>query len=124
MSNPEIRNFINPDTLNNTNIPTHTDYSTFLKDFSKKDKTFNTQILEHNQPVMKCRCKTIAITTSLDLGKSNVYIQDVIGNLENPKTIQQKLLYSFEQTQFNNKSVYLIYTKVIHFDLTSYPDIF
>ncbi|XP_062526266.1 uncharacterized protein LOC134199436 [Bombyx mori] len=102
------------------------DYSVFLKSMSDPNKHYNVQIEEHNQNLLKGQSKTLLIPTSIDLDESNPYVQEIIGNLPTGSNIPniEKELHSFCKIDSNNKTFYLIFIKVHHFDEASYPEIF
>lgn len=102
------------------------DYSTFLKAMVDKDKSYNTEVVEHNESLLKSTCKVILIPTSIDLDESNPYVQGILDNLENCEDIfdAEKELYSFQRLTLNNKIFYFLFVKVHHFDESSYPEIF
>ncbi|XP_062532989.1 uncharacterized protein LOC101738890 [Bombyx mori] len=104
------------------------DYPKFLKAMSNKSNTltFNTNIKEHNQSIMKSSCKIIIIPTSIDLDESNPYIEEILSNNENSDNIinDEKELYTFKKFSSSGKTFYLLFTKVHHFDESSYKDIF
>ena len=99
-------------------------YTKFLKNFPNSN--YNTTIAEHNGNLLKSQHRTIAIPTSLDLDESNPYIQEVLGNHQNPDQISdsEKTLYSNTSINICNKRFFLLYTKVHHFDTSPYADIF
>ena len=101
------------------------DYSEFLKS-TTKPITFNTDIREHYQSLMKSSCNAVLIPTSIDLDESNLYIQELLGNLNNSDELihSEKQLHAFKKIVTNNKIFYLIFTKVYHFDQSTYPDIY
>ncbi|XP_038207042.1 uncharacterized protein LOC119828829 [Zerene cesonia] len=102
------------------------DYSTCLKALSNKDRTFNTKIEEHNGSLMKSPTKVILVPISIDLDESNPYLQEIISNPEIYNQLHQseRELFSFQKVDLNNKTFYLLFIKVHHFDETSYPEIF
>lgn len=107
--------------------PSIDDYSTFLKAISNKNKSFNTEIYEHNESLLKSSDKILLVPTSIDLDESNPYIEQILNNTPNSQEIieSEKQLHSFLQTELNNnKTCYLMFTKVHHFDEASYSEIF
>ncbi|CAF4948550.1 unnamed protein product [Pieris macdunnoughi] len=115
----------NESNSDNPNI-SHDDYSQFLKSNSKKDIIYNTTLQEHNEHLLKTTNKIILIPTSIDLDESNPYVSEVILNTENKDDILniEKELNSFLKIHYENKIVYLLFTKVHHFDEMTYPSIF
>ena len=137
--NPSISNNDNEITqnpssiLNNSgnNISTDTvkhnaEYSKFLKEIASKSIQYDTKIIERNESLLKSNCKIVLIPSSIDLDESNAYIQEIMNNIENFNEIMycEKQLHSFNKVLLNNKDIYLIYTKVHHFDECTYPEIF
>ncbi|XP_047025498.1 uncharacterized protein LOC124634121, partial [Helicoverpa zea] len=102
------------------------DYSKFLKSISRKEFKTNTIITEHNENLLKCPYKTILIPTSIDLDESNPYISEILSSDKDKDEIlnAEKELHSFLKINLENKDIYLIFTKVHHFDESSYPDIY
>ena len=103
------------------------DYSIFCKTMSdKKENNFNTQILEHNESLMKSSLKTLLIPTSIDFDDSNPYIEQLLGNIENSEHIleAEKQLHSYLNIESNNKTYLLLFTRVHHFDEARYNEIF
>lgn len=93
---------------------------------SNKDISFNTEIEEYNESLTKCNAKIILVPTSIDLDESNPYIQEILGDSTLSTEIHdsEKELYLFKKIEKDNKTYYLLFTKVHHFDEASYPEIF
>ena len=120
---------IDPLTSNSENScasPKTDEYQNFLKDMANKNKTFNANILERNENLMKGLTKINIIPTSIDLDESNPYIEEIISNLPNAtETLNiERELYSHHKIEIKDKIYYLIFVKVHHFDEISYPGIF
>ncbi|KAJ0169765.1 hypothetical protein K1T71_014371 [Dendrolimus kikuchii] len=58
------------------------DYPTFLKAMADKNNSFNTNIEEHNESLMKSSTKITLVPTSMDLDESNPYIQEILSDPE------------------------------------------
>ena len=117
----------NPDQDSSPAIPEDVlddSYSKFLRNFTNSN--YNTVIIEHNGNLLKTQHKTIAIPISLDLDESIPYIQEVLGNYPNVEQVIQseKSLHSNATIKIGETNFYLMYTKVHHFETTSYTDIF
>ncbi|KAJ0183508.1 hypothetical protein K1T71_001484 [Dendrolimus kikuchii] len=63
------------------------DYPTFLKAMADKNNSFNTNIEEHNESLMKSSTKITLVPTSMDLDESNPYIQEI---LSDPETLSNQ----------------------------------
>lgn len=103
------------------------DYSTFLKSTTDKTSTIpNTLLKEYNENLLKSTNQVIIIPTSIDLDDSNPYVQAVLDASENKEEIinAEKELNSFLKVNHENKTIYLIFTKVHFFDESPYPDIY
>ncbi|KAJ0177013.1 hypothetical protein K1T71_007022 [Dendrolimus kikuchii] len=102
------------------------DYPTFLKAMADKNNSFNTNIEEHNESLMKSSTKITLVPTSMDLDESNPYIQEILSDPETLSNVYnaEKELFSFRRIEYNNKIYYLLFMKVHHFDESSYPEIF
>ena len=75
---------------------------------------------------MKSRSKVIVIPTSVDLDETNPYVEDVLANTANTSEFieKERTLFSFNPLKITDKTYYFLFTKVHHFDETTYPDIF
>ncbi|CAB3257647.1 unnamed protein product [Arctia plantaginis] len=102
------------------------DYSKFLKTISNKESVFDTVLKEHNENLLKFPHKIILIPTSIDLDESNPYVSEILNDNPNRDEIlnAEKEPNSFLNTKFADKEIYLLFTKVHHFDESSYPDIY
>ncbi|CAB3227044.1 unnamed protein product [Arctia plantaginis] len=102
------------------------DYSKFLKTISNKESVFDTVLKEHNENLLKFPHKIILIPTSIDLDESNPYVSEILNDNPNRDEIlnAEKEPNSFLNTKFADKEIYLMFTKVHHFDESSYPDIY
>ncbi|KAJ0170948.1 hypothetical protein K1T71_013720 [Dendrolimus kikuchii] len=108
-----------------TNSTISDDYSTFIKAMMDKNETFNTQIKEHNESLLKSPSKTILIPISIDFDDSNPYLQDIISSLEDRSILDnERELHKFIKLELKEKAFYLLLTKVYYFDNSTYPDIF
>ncbi|KAJ0175957.1 hypothetical protein K1T71_008131 [Dendrolimus kikuchii] len=108
-----------------TNSTISDDYSTFIKTMMDKNETFNTQIKEHNESLLKSPSKTILIPISIDFDDSNPYLQDIISSLEDRSILDnERELHKFIKLELKEKAFYLLLTKVYYFDNSTYPDIF
>ncbi|XP_063831609.1 uncharacterized protein LOC135080816 [Ostrinia nubilalis] len=118
---PETENInINEHNVQNSN------YSQFLKAIGDKNKSFDTNILEHNESLTKSNCSIILIPTSLDLDDSNPYVQEILSKVDDPNSYvaAEKEIFRYQKIPCNNKIYYFIFTKVHYFDEATYPDIF
>ncbi|CAF4944161.1 unnamed protein product [Pieris macdunnoughi] len=101
-------------------------YSQFSK--LTKSKTFesNAKILESNTSILKSSDKVIIIPTSIDLDESNPYVEELLSELPNKEEFlnKERTLYSFIPLKLHDKIIYLLFTKVHHFDNSSYEDIY
>ncbi|CAG9109133.1 unnamed protein product [Plutella xylostella] len=102
------------------------DYSGFLRFTSDPKTNSNTVQKEHKETLLKSPYKIILIPTSLDLDESNPYITEIVLDSENRNEIinSERELHSFKKLEYKNKIIYLMFTKVNHFDESSYPDIY
>ncbi|CAG9133440.1 unnamed protein product [Plutella xylostella] len=102
------------------------DYSDFLRFTSDPKTNSNTVQKEHKETLLKSPYKIILIPTSLDLDESNPYITEIVLDSENKNEIinSERELHSFKKLEYKNKIIYLMFTKVNHFDESSYPDIY
>jgi transposase InsO family protein len=112
--------------LTQTNHNSNQDYNDFLKAFLNRTETFNTQITEFNESLLKTKSKTILIPVSIDFDDSNPYLQDLLSNLGDTSDLQnsERELHSFKKLEANEKVYYFLFIKVYHFDNCSYPEIF
>lgn len=102
------------------------DYPNFLKEMTNKDKSFNTNIHEHNEDITKSKFKIIVLPTSIDLDESNPFIQNTLDSMPDSSVILEKErpLNSFISFTHENKKYYFLFFKVYHFDKSTYRDIY
>lgn len=74
---------------------------------------------------MKTRSAVIVIPTALDLDETNPYIPELLTNLQNCDELltRERELFTSKKLNLNNKTVYLIFDKVNHFDISPYNNI-
>ncbi|KAL0867440.1 hypothetical protein ABMA27_008227 [Loxostege sticticalis] len=131
ISPSDLPNLLDPPTNSNetskdTTSSSNQEYNDFLNAFTNKDETFNTNILEHNESLLKTNSKVILIPTSIDLDESNPYIQDILSETDDPSrtTDGERELHAFKKLEVKGRTFYLLFTKVYYFEDCTYPEIF
>lgn len=121
---PNISNDI-IDPLNSPNLRSET-YSEFLKIITDRNYHPNTKIIEHNGNLLDSPHKHIIIPTSIDFDESIPYTENIIDSFEDKEQFlrKERTLNSFLTHPKQQKTYYFLFTKVYHFDQSSYTDIF
>lgn len=101
-------------------------YEQFLKIIKHHNVTFDTVIQEHNESLMKAKCKLIVYPTSIDLDESVPYCQDIIDASTSEPNIRdiERELYTFYSTSNNDHLFTHLFLKVHHYDEMTHKDIF
>lgn len=119
------QNFQTPPNADNSCI-LNDSYPKFLKTMNNKSFASNAKIIESNTSVLKSLDKVIVVPTSVDLDESNPHVEDILSDLENKTEIlnRERTLFSFINFEHKGRSIYLLFTKVNHFDNASYEDLY
>lgn len=115
---------------NNTeshNLPSLSEtYEQFLQISKQTGVSYDTVIQEHNESLLKAKCRLIAYPTSLDLDESVPYCLDIINSATSEPDIREveRELHTYFSTS-NDKHVYThLFLRINHFDEMTYKDIF
>ncbi|XP_049866081.1 uncharacterized protein LOC126366827 [Pectinophora gossypiella] len=101
-------------------------YEQFLQINRQPDVSYNTIIEEHNQSLLKAKCKLIAYPTSIDLDESVPYCTEIINSSTSEPNIRDidRELNTYYSTS-NDKHVFThLFIRLNHYDEMSYKDIF
>ena len=119
------RNPINAISHSNLNKSTYEQY--FKNQFTKSISN-DTQIEEHNQSLSSAKQKSIACPVSVDYDYSIPHCEQVLGMLENSAELlsAERELETVQSVTVNskNKLIYFLFTKVHHYEETSYRIIY
>ncbi|KAI5635654.1 baculovirus F protein domain-containing protein [Phthorimaea operculella] len=101
-------------------------YEQFLQISKQPGIKFDTEIQEHNDSLLKAKCKLIAYPTSIDLDDSVPYCSEIINASTSQPDIREieRELNTYSSTS-NDKHVFThLFVRVNHFDEMTYKDIF
>lgn len=118
---------VNAVTTRSSNINSTTYEEYFKKQFTKTISVCDTKIVEHNESLHKAKQRCIACPVSLDLDNSMPHTEQLLALLDNPQEFRAgEREPDTLQTVVckNNKILYFLYTKVHHFDETTYKTIY
>lgn len=103
-----------------------TTYETYLKLQFTKSNSNNTTIEEHSERLLTSKYKLIACPTSLDFDYSMPHCYEILSDLEKADELlsAEREVPSVQSVQSKNRTYYLLYTKVHHYDETNYKTIY
>lgn len=108
----------------NLNKTTYEQY--YKMQFTKKNPTCDTQIEEHNQSLHLTKQKIIVCPVSLDFDYSMPHCEQLLSMSTNTAELlaSEREPDTVLSVNTNNKLLYFLFTKVHHFDETSYKTIY
>lgn len=117
------RNPVNAITHSNLNKTTYEQY--FKKQFTKTISN-DTKIKEYSQSLHLSKQKSIACPVSLDFDFSLPHCEQVLSMISNSAELlsAERELESVQSVSSNNRLIYFLFTKVHHYDETSYKTIY
>ena len=101
-------------------------YEKFLQINKQPTVSYDTVIEEHNESLLKAKCKLITYPVSLDLDESVPYCSEILNASTSQPDIRniERELHTYYSTS-NDKHVFThMFVRVNHFDEMSYKDIF
>lgn len=104
-------------------------YEKYIKISQQQPTTYNTVIEEHNDSLLKAKCKMIVYPSAIDLDDSIPYCAKILDSSKFDDTLPdirslERELYTYQNTS-NDKHVFThLYLRVHHYDEMSYKDIF
>lgn len=104
-------------------------YEKYLKLSQQQNLSYDTIIEEHNDSLLKAKCKMITYPTAIDLDDSIPYCSEIIqlskfdDNSPDIRTLEREL-YTFQSTSNDNHVYTHLYLRVHHYDEMMYNDIF
>lgn len=115
---------VNAVTHSKLNKATYEKY--FKMQFTRTTPNLDTQIEEHNQSLHLAKQKTIACPTSLDFDNSMPHCEQLLSMLDNAAEIQagEREPDTVLSVSNKNKQLHFLFTKVHHFDESSYKSIY
>ncbi|KAJ8705020.1 hypothetical protein PYW08_012340 [Mythimna loreyi] len=118
---------LKPNNRVNVSILNTTYEEYFKKQFTKTSSVCDTKIVEHNESLHKAKQKCIACPVSLDLDNSMPHTEQLLAMLDNSQEFRagEREPDTSQTVVCNiNKILYFLYTKVHHFDETTYKTIY
>lgn len=118
------RNPVNAITHSKINSTTYEQY--FKRQFTKKLPESDTQIEEHNQSLHLAKQNLIACPVSLDFDYSMPYCEQLLSLLDNSAELLngERESDTVQSVSLKDKTLYFLFTKVYHFNETSYKTIY
>lgn len=103
-----------------------TSYEDYLKKQVTKTISNDTKMEEHNQSLHLSKQKIIACPVSLDFDNTMPHCEQLLSMIPNPAELQsaERELETVQSVDANNKTLYFLFTKVHHYDETSYKTIY
>ncbi|CAG4993531.1 unnamed protein product [Colias eurytheme] len=125
LSRPPINAINDINDTDGTRLITNLSYESFIRNRSSPTMC-DTEVVEHNENLLKTTCSVIAYPTSIDLDDSNPYCNNILELLDDKQSfiLSEKELHKIKISTVNNKIYFHLFTKVHHFESASYKDIF